>query len=287
MSLAQSLTKILKDIVEDKDKIEGWGRLLLFTYATLPVPQKSDNVKNLTTWVKNKSKNWDFSAPQPHPPRPPNKKAPSNDMKKVEAKLADGDIRGAIRLVCSDDTIAPNNDEALRALHEKHPPHPLPINFPVPNNDNNDVTTPPVDNNEVTKAISSFPPGSAGGLDGMRPQILKDLLSTQGDVVVHLAQAIMAFLDVILKGEVHPSIRPIFFGASLTALKKKTGGIRPIAVGNTWRRLAAKIILSRMTPDLVSYFSPHQLGVGVKGGAEAGAHAARAYWNHTTPPKHF
>lgn len=41
--------------------------------------------------------------------------------KKVEAKLADGDIRGAIRLAISDDTIAPNDGDTVAALLVKHP----------------------------------------------------------------------------------------------------------------------------------------------------------------------
>ena len=36
-------------------------------------------------------------------------------------------------------------------------------------------------------------------------------------------------------------VRPLFFGASLVALEKKTGGVRPIAVGCSLRRLVAKI----------------------------------------------
>jgi len=39
-----------------------------------------------------------------------------------------------------------------------------------------------------------------------------------------------------------------------------------------------KLVVARVTPDLEKMFSPHQLGVGVRGGAEAGAHAARRYW---------
>lgn len=59
-------------------------------------------------------------------------------------------------------------------------------------------------------------------------------------------------------------------------------------MGNTWRRLAAKVIVARITPQLVQHFSPHQLGVGIRGGAEVGAHTARVYWNHPhISPKAF
>jgi len=35
-----------------------------------------------------------------------------------------------------------------------------------------------------------------------------------------------------------------------------------------------------MSPNLVEYLAPHQLGMGIRGGAEAAAHAARIYWGH-------
>jgi len=89
------------------------------------------------------------------------------------------------------------------------------------------------------------------------------------------------FLTLILKGEVPASIRPILYGAALTALKKKCGGIRPIAVGNVWLRLLSKIVCKRITPDLAEELSPYQLGVGVKSGAEAGAHAGRVYYGYS------
>lgn len=275
MVVAQSLTRILNEVTSGESD-ESWRNLLLFSYAILPVPQKSDQVKNLTTWVKNHVATWDadFSTPQPLLPRPPSRKPPKDDVaRKVEAKLADGDIRGAIRLACSDDTIAPNDDVTFAALIAKHPQHPQPINLPRPP-ENQEI--PPMLNLEASKAISTFPPGSAGGLDGMRPQILKDLVGcNQGEVGEDLIKAITAFLNLIMDGGVPPTICPILYGASLTALKKKTGGIRPIAVGNTWRRLAAKVVVARITPQLIQQFSPHQLGVGIKGGAEIGAHAAR------------
>jgi len=89
----------------------------------------------------------------------------------------------------------------------------------------------------------------------------------------------------VLAGKVPKSFCPVFYGASLTALRKKCGGPRPVAVGNTWRRLAAKIVCARVTPALSERFTPHQLGVGARGGAEAGAHAAQTYFTapHHTP----
>ena len=80
---------------------------------------------------------------------------------------------------------------------------------------------------------------------------------------------------MVLQGKTPTSIRPFFFGASLTALTKKEGGIRPIAVGCTLRRLAAKLVDFRTRDKMEAPLAPSQLGYGVRGGAEAAVHAAR------------
>ena len=63
--------------------------------------------------------------------------------------------------------------------------------------------------------------------------------------------------------------------AGLIPLGKKDGGVRPIAVGETFRRLAGKILVSRYQPALSSQFQPSQLGVGFKGGSEVIIHRIR------------
>ncbi|PGH38748.1 MAG: hypothetical protein CRN43_13210, partial [Candidatus Nephrothrix sp. EaCA] len=74
----------------------------------------------------------------------------------------------------------------------------------------------------------------------------------------------------------------VIYGANLLALSKKDGGIRPIAVGYTWRRLAAKCANSYAVSRLSQLLAPIQLGVGIPGGAEAAVHATRR-WVTTMP----
>ena len=68
-----------------------------------------------------------------------------------------------------------------------------------------------------------------------------------------------------------------FFGASLTALNKRDGGIRPIAVGCTLRRLVAKMASMSVKDCIGSILAPLQLGYGTPFGAEAAVHSARLY----------
>jgi len=70
---------------------------------------------------------------------------------------------------------------------------------------------------------------------------------------------------------------PVLFGGNLITLEKKTGGVRPIAVGYTLRRITAKCANAYAASQLSDYFSPIQLGVGIPGGCEAAVHATRRY----------
>jgi len=55
-----------------------------------------------------------------------------------------------------------------------------------------------------------------------------------------LLYSLTAFTNMLLTEGCPADISPIFFGERLLALSKKTGGVRPIAIGFTLRRLASK-----------------------------------------------
>jgi hypothetical protein len=94
-------------------------------------------------------------------------------------------------------------------------------------------------------------PGSAGGLDGLRPQHLKDLTGAlAGDAGRRLLAIRTEFVNICLSGRVPEVIQPVFCGASLCALNKKDGGIRTIAVGGILRRLVAKLSVSICTANV-------------------------------------
>ena len=69
----------------------------------------------------------------------------------------------------------------------------------------------------------------------------------------------------------------VLFGGNLTALMKISGGIRPIAVGYRWHRIATKCVNAFAISSLVDYFVPTQLVAGISGGCEAAVHAARRF----------
>ena len=192
-------------------------------------------------------------------------------VRRASVKLQEGDIRGAVRSLCAEETLASSSPDIFQALLDKHPQCPT-ENFDLPTTTCHPMNISPI---EVKKAIRSFGPGSAGGRDGLRPQHLKDM--TEDRVGGTLSEVLADFANLVLGGGVPKAVRPIFFGATLLPFIKKDGGIRPIAVGLTLRRLIAKIASSRALDSCAGVLGPSQLGVGVKGGAEALVHSARLY----------
>ena len=81
----------------------------------------------------------------------------------------------------------------------------------------------------------------------------------------------------MLRGEVPEFAQALMHGVLMFALSKKNAGIRPIAVGNTLRRLVTKVGAKSISASIGESLRPVQLGVSSKGGCEAAAHAARRY----------
>ena len=81
------------------------------------------------------------------------------------------------------------------------------------------------------------------------------------------------------RGEVPADIVPFLCGATLIACLKK-GGICPIAICESVRRLVSKCLVTATLPEAADCLSPHQLCVGVPGGAEG-------YHPCCEPPPHI
>ena len=79
------------------------------------------------------------------------------------------------------------------------------------------------------------------------------------------------------RGQLPNFLHGAIFGSTLCALKKKEGGVRSIAVGCTYRRLATKVGLRPLTDILGFELAPVQLGFGSRDGGEAAVHAVRIF----------
>jgi len=93
--------------------------------------------------------------------------------------------------------------------------------------------------------VRSFPPGSAAGPSGLRPQHLLDCLNSADSAAkAGLLEAQLTLVTVTSCGRLHPRAAPDPCAARLIPLRKKEGGVRPIAVADTLRRLVAKWLLA-------------------------------------------
>jgi len=245
IAAASSLTTVIRKCL-DQGSIENWEHLVLFCYKNFRVPSTSFPVKmSLTAAVKkNIVSDWvNFAPLSANKPVRKSSKHPGELLaKRAIVKLEDGDISGAVRILFSDEAFASFDESTLQSLKSNNPPP----KFAIAKSDYESLLNPSkffeCTKEEIYKDILSFPSGSSGGLDGMKPQYLKDLTSPQlGENASNLLTALTDLLNLMFKGKIPEILLPIFFGANLCALKKKDGGIRPIAIGNTLRRFASKI----------------------------------------------
>ena len=82
-----------------------------------------------------------------------------------------------------------------------------------------------------------------------------NLAEGSGPVVL---QSLTSFINLILRGEAAPFVRPSLFRAILTALNKKGGKVRSIALGRTLRRLAGKCAGNRVMQAMGALLALHQ-----------------------------
>ena len=91
------------------------------------------------------------------------------------------------------------------------------------------VSNPPkISDQEVLIALKSFPNGSAPGPSGLRPSHLKEAATCPSpDSAYRVVKGLAGAVRFLSRGEAPLVVTP----ATLLACKKKSGGNRPIAVG--------------------------------------------------------
>ena len=92
-----------------------------------------------------------------------------------------------------------------------------------------------------------------------------------------LLDALSSLSSAIASGGFPPDCMSLFTAARLIALPKKSGGVRPIAVGDTLRRVAAKCLLDVVILSASEYLLPLQVGVQLPNAAERVARHVRLW----------
>ena len=186
----------------------------------------------------------------------------------IKALVQEGALSKAAEMLVSEKVLDASDPAVLARLKELHPigeqvslggDNPLPRIGDEPGADLDEDEWPI----RLMKALTAFPPGSAPGPSGLRPGHLKDLLRRPGTSGA-LLEGLLGFCRAAILGKLPNSFAPWLCASTLVPLSKKDGGVRPIAVGDTLRRLAGKLLLNLPdVQDAVLGLRPRQVGVRV------------------------
>jgi hypothetical protein len=159
-------------------------------------------------------------------------------------------------------------EEVKRSLESKHPQGP-----PLPEKESNAPggETPHFEADEVLRRVRAFRRGTAPGASRWRVEHLLDALTIPaGDSEGRISMSLTQVVNALAAGHAPEGVAPWLGGAPLYPLKKKGGGVRPIAVGEVFRRLVSKCFCGCVQAKAQARFlEMGQVGVGVKGGVEA------------------
>ncbi|CEM07685.1 unnamed protein product [Vitrella brassicaformis CCMP3155] len=127
------------------------------------------------------------------------------------------------------------------------------------------------------------PKGSAQGGTGWRYEHLRAIHNWRCKV------PLPNFVRLLVHSRVPPSLRPFLSAARLSVFEKTdddgvaTGGVRPIAMGETIRRWVTRAIVQQKSPELEAALAPCQYAVGVASGSEKLIAAVRTFLSAGEP----
>ena len=285
---ADVLTKTLQGAANDPDDDKRWRILFALPKLCLRLPRRGGKKKQkafdvapfiMENLQKAKAGEWITLWQQTQGADKPKSGAATRDGKsvvrdRVVSLVEDGEFAKAVEALDSHG-MHKMDDVVLATLRKKHPQgrelpeaaEPEKIEeaaavFAIP---------------EVKAALNSFRNGTAPGGSQARVSFLKDALTIPaGDADERLSGALTEVINLLAKGIVPDGVAPWIAGAPLYPLRKKDSGVRPVAVGEVLRRLVAKCFCTRLKLKCEELFTEvGQVGVGVRGGAEAAVIAVR------------
>ena len=183
---------------------------------------------------------------------------------RVREILREGQLNKAVAALVSEPPVEVTR-EVIGEMRDKHPP---------PREGEREKlgrlravhksAAPSINGEEAIRLVRTFPRGSASGPSGLKPQHLADACSPGN--AAEVGRQLAGIVGTLLGGEVPEEVRPWISCAQLAALPKPGGGLRPIAVGETIRRLTAKAAMAAQGESIREALEPVQVGVGTPGG---------------------
>ena len=282
--LASLKNALWSDVLMDPTDTLKWTKAFAYTKLVLFLPPGKKNFKEKAATVKARISSfregrldtlWHQATRLP-PRRTSPSSSSSSNVHRATLLAQEGQFSKAAKALISKglDFDSPDVLRNMSTLHPSSlPPPPLPAPSASPYS---------FSSSEVLNALLSFHSLSAGGPTACRAAHFREAISS--DRGNSLLSTMTRLINFLAAGKAPPTIAAYLCGGNLFAALKKNGGHRPIAVGETIRRWTAKCVAKKATADTSSYLAPLQLGVGVRGGAEAIIHAANSLFHDNAIP---
>ena len=197
---------------------------------------------------------------------------PGNDqdvdaVNSAKRLVTEKQIRRAAQRLHSTTAMADLTDATVRAqLVRLHPP--LPDGAVIPARPGGSSAIILEDDEEMRRLLRSSNNGSAGGPSGWAGNMLSSLVESA------LCRAgIITLLSDIVNNNLPDQARQYLLSSRMVGLSKPDRGVRPIAIGEVFYRLAAVLAVRRVTAAASALLVPHQYGIGVASGAERILHS--------------
>ena len=238
-------------IVQDPSNLHAWRKFFMLPRCILANPTRGGRTQwritqvLVKTWIRRWLAGefmelWNdvLAEEERHARKNGKKKTPLETLRKSNARRArqamgDGCYRKAIQALSSGGLGPP-----------PIPPDPTP-------------SPPNISDQDVLRALKSFPSGSAPGPSSLRANHLKEaVLCPSPDRAAQAIRALSGVVRLLAAGCAPQEVIPHLCGATLLACVKKSGGLRPIAVGEVLRRLTSKCLSRAVQEVAISTLSP-------------------------------
>lgn len=131
---------------------------------------------------------------------------------------------------------------------------------------------------ETAEALRTLPRLRASSYTGWTADIFTAMARDSPEFV----SAFTNLINAMLRGEAGPAA--LWSLDYICPLEKKTGGYRPIVIGEIVPRILGRIVAKSLAPQAAEFLSPLQWGVGISGGAEIVAHLVSLYYKGAHTP---
>jgi hypothetical protein len=210
---------------------------------------------------------------------------PAHRAKVYNSKLMRGHLQSAVNFITDresggilypDDLDEKSGHQISRVLQEKHPkmrdpgPTAMPTYESTPDLPTLDITA------ETVESVAGKLSGGAG-LSGFDSINLKNLLLQHGQASQRLRNVCAKFARWLANDHPPWASYRAMLANRLIALDKMPG-IRPIGIGDIWRRFFAKLVLSVASSYATDCCGSDQLCAGLRAGVDGAIHGLSALW---------